>query len=325
MLHLILQTTTLIISLHISHISSQSSLCRGKCGGITINYPFGIDDGCGHRYYRRLLICTDLETLELRTPSGRYPVQSISYTDPHIVVSDPYIWGCQDGPNFRPTKPFSLDPSTHLTLSRKNEYLFLNCSQDHVLMGPRAVYCDRFPDQCDSWCDSSSYLCRNLPECSSVLEGVTCCSYFPKAIVSLRLMLEYCASYTSIHWKEVDTTQPLNRVAEYGIRVDFEIPVTMKCLMCDDLAKGGGKCGFDARTEEFLCLCEQGNATTFCKDRRNLPKQSRRRGAVAGTVAVSVAGAIGIGAGVLLYLKQKVRRASAPVTCGVQSNENRIF
>ena len=43
----------------------------------------------------------------------------------------------------------------------------------------------------------------------------------------------------------------------------------------------------------------------------------------AGTVtAFSAAGAVGIGAGVW-YLKKV--RAKAPVTCGVQSNDNRLF
>ena len=43
----------------------------------------------------------------------------------------------------------------------------------------------------------------------------------------------------------------------------------------------------------------------------------------AGTVSgVSAAGAFGIGAGIW-YLKKV--RAKAPVTCGVQSNENRLF
>jgi hypothetical protein len=42
-----------------------------------------------------------------------------------------------------------------------------------------------------------------------------------------------------------------------------------------------------------------------------------------GTVtAFSAAGAFGIGAGIW-YLKKL--RAKAPVTCGVQSNENRLF
>lgn len=43
-----------------------------------------------------------------------------------------------------------------------------------------------------------------------------------------------------------------------------------------------------------------------------------------GTVTVvSAAGAFGIGAGIFWYLKKV--RAKAPVTCGVQSNDNRLF
>ncbi|KAK1396352.1 hypothetical protein POM88_006215 [Heracleum sosnowskyi] len=58
-----------------------------------------------------------------------------------------------------------------------------------------------------------------------------------------------------------------NQVPEYGIRVDFDIPVTTRCLHCQDVAKGGGMCGFDTKTREFMCLCEKGNVTTYCKGR----------------------------------------------------------
>ncbi|GAB4826551.1 hypothetical protein Ancab_033445 [Ancistrocladus abbreviatus] len=316
--------TTLIIFSHPHLISPQSTLCRTSCGAIPINYPFGIDDGCGSLYYRHLLVCSEATNiLELRTPSGRYPVRSISYSDPHIIVSDPFMWNCQDGENFRPTRPFSLDTSTHLKLSHQNDYIFFNCSEDHVIVEPRPIYCERYPEQCDSSCDSASYLCRHLPNCASALRGSSCCSYYPKATSSLRLMLKYCASYTSIYWRSAGAAPPLDQVPEYGVRIDFDIPVTAKCLMCQDRAKGGGTCGFDTGAEEFLCLCEQGNVTTYCKDHHSISRHSANGAAVAGTVSiVSVAGAVGIGAGVW-YLKKV--RAKAPVTCGVQTNENRLF
>ncbi|GAB2301066.1 hypothetical protein Dimus_035102 [Dionaea muscipula] len=316
----------LVISFYPLLVSAQSTVCRTSCGGIPIKYPFGIDDGCGHPSYRRLLVCTEINTLELWTPSGRYLVQSITYTDPHMVVLDPSMWSCHDGPYFRPTRaPFSLDTSTPLRLSHQNEYLFFNCSEDHVLIGPRSIYCDRFPERCDSTCDSASYLCRHIPNCGSALKGGTCCSYFPKATTSLRLILEYCGSYASIYWRKVSAAPPLDQVAEYGIRVDFEIPITMRCLMCGEPAKGGGTCGFDTTTEEFLCLCEQANVTTYCKDHHILKQDEGNAGAIAGAVSgVSVAGAIGVGAGIW-YVKKKVMRENSHVTCGVQSNENRIF
>ncbi|XP_008224699.1 PREDICTED: uncharacterized protein LOC103324423 [Prunus mume] len=301
--------------------ATQASLCRTSCGNIPINYPFGIDDGCGSPYFKNLLVCSGLSKLELRTPSGRYPVKSISYSDPHILVTDPFMWNCQDGDDFRATRPFSLDTSTHLSLSSQNDYLFFNCSEQNVIIEPKPVFCERFPERCDSSCDSSSYLCRHLPECALALRTSSCCSYYPKATESLRLMLKYCASYTSVYWRNTGENQPDDQVPEYGIRVDFDIPVTTRCLQCQDTSKGGGMCGFDTLTQNFLCLCDRGNVTTYCKD--HSISQHRRNSVIAGTVTgVSVVGAFGVGAGIW-YLKKA--KAKAPVTCGVQSNENRLF
>ncbi|KAK8293344.1 hypothetical protein V6Z12_D06G182400 [Gossypium hirsutum] len=131
-------------------------------------------------------------------------------------------------------------------------------------------------------------------------------------------MLKYCASYTSVYWTTVGATagSPYNQVPEYGIRVDFDVPVTTRCLQCQDPSMGAGTCGFDTKTGNFLCLCKKGNVTSYCKD-HGISWHSR-----AGVIAVSAAGAIGIG--VSIWLLKKVR-AKAPVTCGVQSNENRLF
>ncbi|XP_010057906.2 uncharacterized protein LOC104445690 [Eucalyptus grandis] len=314
------QITHLLVFFIILAPAQSISHCRTSCGAIPIHYPFGIDDGCGSPYYRHLLVCSDTGNLELRTPSGRYPVRNISYTDPHILLIDPFMWNCLDRDNFRPTRAFSLDTSTHLSLSPQNDYLFFNCSEEDVIIEPKPMFCERYPDRCDSSCDSSSYLCRHLPQCPSALRSSSCCSYYPKATESLRLMLRYCASYTSVYWRNIGAG-PYDQIAEYGIRVDFDIPVTTRCLTCQDNLKSGGTCGFDTQTESFLCICEGRNGTASCKD-RSISGHSKTAVIAGSVTAVSGAGAIGIGAGIWFWKKV---RAKAPVTCGVQTNDNRLF
>lgn len=104
-----------------------------------------------------------------------------------------------------------------------------------------------------------------MPQCGS--GSVSCCAYYPKAVESLRLMLKYCEAYTSVYWRSSGRINGgfEDQVAEYGIRVDFDIPVTTRCLQCQDMVNGGGTCGFDVVSQDFLCLCPKGNVTTFCK------------------------------------------------------------
>lgn len=135
-----------------------------------------------------------------------------------------------------------------------------------MIIQPKPMFCEQFPDRCDSSCDSASYLCRHLPECASALNfGASCCSYYPRAIESVRLMLRHCSTYTSVYWRSIGTPSAYDQVPEYGIRVDFDIPVTTRCLQCQDTSKGGGTCGFNSQTLSFLCLCGYGNVTTYCK------------------------------------------------------------
>uniref|UniRef100_A0A1D1Y0Z6 Wall-associated receptor kinase 5 n=1 Tax=Anthurium amnicola TaxID=1678845 RepID=A0A1D1Y0Z6_9ARAE len=340
---LVLLLTAVVAGSHLLLLptcSAQSSLCRATCGDIPVRYPLGVDDGCGSPYYRSLLVCepSSPPRLHLRTPSGTYPVLNISYADPHLVVSDPSMWGCDDvdglGSAFfrhpgRP--PFSLDASTRLSLSPKNDFLFLNCSREAVIVEPRSSFCERFPDRCDSACDSSAYLCRNMPGCPGAITvgrggaagAAPCCAYYPKASESVRLMLRHCTTYTSVYWRAVGLSfPPYDQVPEFGVRVDFEVPVTTRCLQCQDPERGGGTCGYDTVSRAFLCLCQEGNATANCADDGRSLRHKTSTGVVVGaTTGVSVAGIVGVGALVWFLKKMKPNK----VTCGVQSNENRMF
>lgn len=133
--------------------------------------------------------------------------------------------------------------------------------------------------------------------------------------------MSHCEGYSSVYWRDLESSFGVyDQAPEFGVRVDFEIPVTTRCLRCRDQEKGGGTCGFDTTEGSFLCLCKERNATTFCTDGGFAHKRSA--GLIAGTVTVvSFAGVAGIGA--LVWYIKKMR--TNKVTCGVQTNENRFF
>ncbi|EMS61683.1 hypothetical protein TRIUR3_29029 [Triticum urartu] len=96
---------------------------------------------------------------------------------------------------------------------------------------------------------------------------MSCCAYRPRAAESLRAMLRHCEAYTTVYWRAVgDKFPPYDQVPDYGVRVDFEIPVTTRCLQCQDRRRGAnGTCGFDPATRDFVCICDGGrNSTTDC-------------------------------------------------------------
>uniref|UniRef100_A0A453S863 Wall-associated receptor kinase C-terminal domain-containing protein n=1 Tax=Aegilops tauschii subsp. strangulata TaxID=200361 RepID=A0A453S863_AEGTS len=78
----------------------------------------------------------------------------------------------------------------------------------------------------------------------------------------------------TVYWRAVgDKFPPYDQVPDYGVRVDFEIPVTTRCLQCQDRRRGAnGTCGFDPATRDFVCICDGGrNSTTDCAGALSLP------------------------------------------------------
>lgn len=301
----------------LNEATAQSGLCRRSCAGLSIQYPFGIDDGCGSLEYRSLLVCSDRNTtLELRTPTGIYPVRNISYDDLHIIIADPSMWSCSAGNKLPQSQRFSLDISTKFSLSNLNNFLYFNCNESSVLVKPQLSYCESQPQRCESLCDSSNALCQNLPFCSKALSGVSCCSYYPRTSDSLRLMLENCESYTSIYWDISNASGAYNQIPAYGIRLNYEVPITTHCLNCQNDGDGGGICGYDTQSASFLCLCSDQNVTTYCSDHNHLNHLSRAR-VVAGTVVgVMVGGTIAAGV-IIWYLKKMRPKLNRPLRLGV--------
>uniref|UniRef100_A0A0D6R3I2 Wall-associated receptor kinase galacturonan-binding domain-containing protein n=1 Tax=Araucaria cunninghamii TaxID=56994 RepID=A0A0D6R3I2_ARACU len=307
------------VSVLLIEAAAQSSLCRTSCAGLSIQYPFGIDDGCGSVDYRSLLVCTNDTLLELRTPTGRYPVKNISYDEPHIIISDPSMWSCKAGAKLPQSQSFSLDVSRKFSLSNLNTFLYFKCNESSVLVQPQLRYCESQPRRCETLCDTNNYLCNNLPGCPKALSGASCCSYYPRTSDSLRLMIENCESYTSVYWEISNVSGAYTQLPAYGIRLNYEIPIITHCLNCQDDGRGGGTCGYDTQFGNFTCLCRNKNVTTYCPEHGRLQHLSRAR-VVAGTVVGVAVGGM-IAAGVIIWYLRKIR-PNRPLRLGVANSRN---
>ncbi|KAJ6429569.1 hypothetical protein OIU84_021048 [Salix udensis] len=115
--------------------------CRTSCGSIAINYPFGIDDGCGAPQFRHMLNCsTDLFFL---TPSGGYKVQHIDYEKKTMIVYDPAMSTCSI---LQPHHDFVMSDIQSVTIPPTPDTVFvlLNCSIDSPFMSMNILDCSHY-------------------------------------------------------------------------------------------------------------------------------------------------------------------------------------
>jgi len=67
--------------------------CRTFCGNITVDYPFGIEQGCGHPKYRDLVYCIN-NVMMFHVVSGSYEVVNIDYGFKLLDIFDPKMSTC---------------------------------------------------------------------------------------------------------------------------------------------------------------------------------------------------------------------------------------
>lgn len=109
-------------------ISTTSGACQTSCGSIQINYPFGIDKGCGSPQFQGMLNCSSTD-LYFITPSGGYKVRSIDYDENTMVVFDPLMSTCS---TLQPHHDFKLSDIQNAIIRPSYDTVFalFNCSSD---------------------------------------------------------------------------------------------------------------------------------------------------------------------------------------------------
>ncbi|CAN1243272.1 hypothetical protein LINPERPRIM_LOCUS5621 [Linum perenne] len=255
-----------------------STPCRSFCGTIPINYPFGIDDGCGAPQFRHMLNCSSPNDLFFITPSGTYKIQHIDYPKKTLTIYDPSMSTCsilQPHHDFLMTEIQSaIIPPTPDTV-----FALLNCSVDSPVLNHYKNLCFDFSSHsCDelySSCNAfrvfrllnnnintttNNNSSSSLFPPSSTSSSPPCCFTGYDTIRYMSMNILDCSHYTTVvNTDELRGIGPLDWV--YGIKLSYSLPETG----CDRCSLSGGTCGFDTETEGRLCLCSVStNSTRQC-------------------------------------------------------------
>ncbi|KFK39073.1 hypothetical protein AALP_AA3G197200 [Arabis alpina] len=243
--------------------SGATTSCRTICGNIPINYPFGIDEGCGSPQLKGMLNCsTDLFFV---TPSGNYKVQTIDYEKNTMVVFDPAMSTCSI---LQPQHNFKMSDiqNTIIRPSYDTVFALLNCSIDSPLHNRYRNLCFNVAghscDELYTSCTSFRIFSTTAPSGNGTVHTTPyCCftSYDTVRVMTMNIL--DCSHYTTvIDGGKMAGVGPLDW--SYGIELSYSVPE----IGCDRCRKSGGVCGFDAETDIFLCQCSvpNNNPTREC-------------------------------------------------------------
>ncbi|XP_054822368.1 LOW QUALITY PROTEIN: uncharacterized protein LOC129320789 [Prosopis cineraria] len=169
------------------------SPCRNFCGSIPINYPFGLDDGCGAPQFRHMFNCTT--DLFFQTPSGAYKVQSIDYNKKSMVIYDPAMSTCSI---LQPHHDFVMTDvqSAIIPPSQDTVFALLNCSIDSPVLNHYKYLCFNFSGHsCDELYGScNAFRMFHLLTNSSP----PCCFTSYNTVKFMSMNILDCTHYTSL-------------------------------------------------------------------------------------------------------------------------------
>ncbi|XP_068664284.1 uncharacterized protein [Aristolochia californica] len=224
------------------------SVCRNTCGAISINYPFGLDDGCGSPEYRRMLNCSASDLLFV-TPSGSYKVRSIDYDKQTMVIYDPGMSTCNA---LQPRHDFAMSDLQSVVTPPSPDTVFalLNCSIDSPVLNHYRSLCFNFSGHS---CDELYRACTAF-QLFNATTGTgrfpPCCFTDFNTLKFMSMNILDCTHYTTVYnIDDLKGVEPMDWL--YGIQLSYTAPNTG----CEHCAKTGGTCGYNTETEGMICLC----------------------------------------------------------------------
>ncbi|KAJ7528996.1 hypothetical protein O6H91_15G029000 [Diphasiastrum complanatum] len=240
-----------VFSLALLSAVSQNlgDVCQTDCGGLSVQYPFSIIDGCGSPNYK--LACVQNE-LQLQHSTYTYQISDIDYDSSTLFLKDfsDSAASCTYLRNLRSTGIYVL-----------NVHNFILCGNSNAGNITSVI-----PYLCRSDIVSANFSCAldTFYSCSS--DPIHCCA---NAIPDSEFSNFTCGPYgqaSNTNLSNMTTGPPSLSGLLNGyklLELDYESPPHQ--VNCTDCIKSNGSCGYSS-SSSFLCLCGSTNSSTKCPD-----------------------------------------------------------
>ncbi|KAG2331723.1 hypothetical protein Bca52824_002903 [Brassica carinata] len=245
--------------------------CRSYCGNITVDYPFGIRNGCGHPGYRDLLFCMN-DVLMFHISSGSYRVLDIDYAYQSITLHDPHMSNCGTIVLGGKGNGFEAEDwrAPYFNPTSDNVFMLIGCS-------PKSPIFQGFPEKklpchnisgmsCEEYmsCPAWDMVGYRQPGLSSGSGPPMCCAIGFESVKAINLSKLECEGYSSAY-----NLAPLKLRGPsdwaYGIRVKYELQGSDS--FCRACVATSGTCGYESADGgglRHVCICDHHNSTTNC-------------------------------------------------------------
>ncbi|CAN6816491.1 unnamed protein product [Brassica oleracea] len=249
--------------------------CRSYCGNITVDYPFGIRNGCGHPGYRDLLFCMN-DVLMFHIRSGSYRVLDIDYAYQSITLHDPHMSNCGTIVLGGKGNGFEAEDwrAPYFNPTSDNVFMLIGCS-------PKSPIFQGFPEKklpchnisgmsCEEYmsCPAWDMVGYRQPGLSSGSGPPMCCAIGFESVKAINLSKLECEGYSSAY-----NLAPLKLRGPsdwaYGIRVKYELQGSTagSDAFCRACVATSGTCGYESADGgglRHVCICDHHNSTTNC-------------------------------------------------------------
>ncbi|KAK4773333.1 hypothetical protein SAY87_028352 [Trapa incisa] len=242
--------------------AAHINACRSFCGNITIDYPFGLQQGCGHPGFRDLLFCMN-DMLMFHISSGSYRVLEIDYAYKALTLHDLHLSTCETIVLGGKGNGFDVEPwrGPYLAPDSDNVFMLIGCSARSPLFqgfpekhlpcrNVSGMGCEEYY-RCPAW---SLLGAQRIGSQGSVYGSgpPECCALPFEAVKSINLSRLECEGYSSAY-----SIAPLRMEGPgdwtYGIRVKYSIQSNSDefCRACEAT---GGTCGYGGDGIRQLCI-----------------------------------------------------------------------